>query len=116
MIFGHLIRRIFRKHLFINACMLLLIFAVLFHVSHPHSKTDLTFDSNIRIFVFSDKYPALHILFNWLNAIFALLMRFFSSSTAPLSILNKLPKYWNFSVSSIIFPFISSFVFILVLI
>jgi hypothetical protein len=61
---GHLIRRIFRKHLFINACMLLLIFAVLFQVSHPHSKTDLTFDSNIRIFVFRDKYPALHILFN----------------------------------------------------
>jgi hypothetical protein len=46
---GHLIRRIFRKHLFINDCMLLLIFAVLFHVSHLYSKIHLTLDSNIRI-------------------------------------------------------------------
>ena len=53
---GRLIRRIFRTHLFINACMFLLIFAVLFHVSHPHSKTDLTFDSNIRIFVSCSPY------------------------------------------------------------
>jgi hypothetical protein len=42
---GHLIRRIFRKHLFISTCKLLLISALLFHVSHPYSKTDLTFDS-----------------------------------------------------------------------
>jgi hypothetical protein len=95
--------------------MFLLGFAVLFHVSHPYSKTDLTFDSNISIFVFRDKYPALHILFNSLNATFSLLMRFFTSSSAPPSLLTKPPKYWNFSVSSIILAFTSSFVFILLI-
>jgi hypothetical protein len=61
--------------------MFLLIFTVLFHVSHPYSKIDLTLDSNIRIFVFRDKYAALHILFNWLNALCALLMRFFTQTS-----------------------------------
>jgi hypothetical protein len=47
------------KHLFINVCNLLLIWLVVFQVSHPYNNTDFTIVLNIRVLTPLFNYPYL---------------------------------------------------------
>ena len=60
----HLIFRIFWRHLLTNVCTFLNTLGVAFHISHPHSSTDFTFELVLFFFFFCEILLAFHIFCN----------------------------------------------------
>jgi len=63
----HFIFIIHLKHLFTNICSLLVIWLVVFQVSHAYNNTDSTFVLNIRILTSFDMLRFLHTRYSWTN-------------------------------------------------
>jgi len=97
----HFIFIIRLKHLFINVCNLLVIWLVVFQVSHPYNNTDFTFVLHIRILTPFDMLWFLHTGHSWTNTPFAFLILTATSSSVPPFTDTTLPKYTKDPTSSI---------------
>ena len=96
---GHLMPRMFLRHLLVNVWSLWVLVLVTRQVSAPYSRTDFTLVLKIRIFLWSERAVYLHIGRRVLKACLALFIRHSMSLCVPPSLLNTLPRYTNLSTS-----------------
>ena len=96
---GHLMPRMFLKHLLINVWSLWVLVLVTRQVSAPYSRTDFTLVLKIRIFLWSERPVDLQIGRRVLKACLSLFIRHSMSSSVPPSLLTTLPRCTNLSTS-----------------
>ena len=89
---GHLMLRMFFRHLLVNVCNLWMLVLVTCHVSEPYSRTDFTLVLKIRILFWTDRAVDLQICLMVLKAYLALLIQHLMSSSVPPSLLTTLPR------------------------
>ena len=97
--FGHLMPRMFLRHLLVNVWSLWVLVLVTRQVSAPYSRTDFMLVLKIRIFLWSERPVDLQIGRRVLKACLALFIRHSMSSSVPPSLLTTLPRYMNLSTS-----------------
>ncbi|VDP21365.1 unnamed protein product [Schistosoma margrebowiei] len=91
---------ILRRQLFINTCTFLIVVVVVLQVPAPYSRTALTFVLKILTLILVESCFEFHMFFNCRNAVLALPILAFSSSSEPPCSSMMLPRYVKDSTSS----------------
>ncbi|VDP36214.1 unnamed protein product [Schistosoma margrebowiei] len=104
MVSGQWILSILRRQLFINTCTFLMMVVVVLQVSAPYSRTTLMFVLKILTSILIESCFEFHMFFNCRNAVLALQILAFTSTSEPPCPSVMLPKYVKDSTSSRVSP------------
>ncbi|VDP62820.1 unnamed protein product [Schistosoma mattheei] len=104
MVSGQWMLSILRRQLLINTCTFLMVVVVVLQVSAPYSRTPLTFILKILTLILVDSCFEFHMFFNCRNAVLALPILAFTSSSEPPCSSMMLPRYMKDSTSSRVSP------------